>query len=140
MAQSQIVTVATLAELEALAVPAESFLSNKVIGIVGADVSFAPSGQAQIAVVLDVAALGTLPLTPAGTFLSGKTVAIVSSTGRMYYLADTGTPDGVTIVGASDGRAWVAAGVRYYLVANTGQPANGTSLVPASDGRQWVQF
>jgi len=140
MAQSQIVTVATVADLAALSVPSDSFLSNKVIAVVGADVSFPPSGQAQIAVVLDVAALGVLPLTPSGSYLSGKTVALLSTTGRMFYLADSGTPDGINVVGASDGRVWIAAGTRYYLVGNTGQPANGTSLVDASDGRQWVQF
>ena len=140
MSQSQIVTVATVADLEALDVSSGSFLSNKVIGIVGADSSFGAMGQAQIVVVLDVAALGVLPLTPSGTFLSGKTLAIVSSTGRMYYLADSVTPDGTSVVGASDGRDWVAVGVRYYLTANTGQTANGTSLLDASDGRQWVQF
>lgn len=137
MAASQIVTVATLADLAALAVPVDSFLSNKTIGIVGASASFSPSGQAQIAVVFDLAELAALSVAAAQ---SGKTVAIVSSTGRMFYLDDSGTPDGTNIVAASDGRSWVAAGQRYYLVGNTGQPANGTSLIDASDGRQWVQF
>lgn len=32
-----------------------------------------------------------------------------------------------------------ANGEKYYLVANTGNPSNGTTILDASDGRQWVR-
>jgi hypothetical protein len=66
--------------------------------------------QSQIVTVATAADLAGLPV-PAGTFISNKVLGIVSGNGT-----------------------------KYYLVANTGQPANGTSILDASDGRQWVQF
>jgi len=75
--------------------------------ISGGATTFSPDGLAQVAVVADMMALATFPLAPADLYLSGHTVAIVSATGRMYYLADAGTPDGINIVTASDGRLWI---------------------------------
>lgn len=66
--------------------------------------------QSQIVTVQATTDLSALPV-PASTFISGKVVGIVEN-----------------------------GGAKYYLVANTGQPSNGTGLLDASDGRQWVQF
>jgi hypothetical protein len=73
----------------------------------GTATTFSPNGQAQVATVQSLAELATFILLPAACFVSGHVVAVVEDSGRMYYLADTGTPDGSNIVTASDGRQWI---------------------------------